>query len=650
MATKKKMLMSAAGNAGGGGLDITDVFSTYLYNGNSSAQTITNGIDLAGEGGLWWLKVRSQAGSHALYDSTRATGSEHFPLFSNNTSAEYDDFDTAPTSTGFTINSTSSGTVNETGQDYVSWSWRKAPKFFTCLTYTGNGVAGRTISHDLGTTVGMLVVKRTDSSASWVVYHKGLNGGTNPEQYYTLLDSTAVEDQATTVWNDTAPTSSEFTVGTSAAVNNHNNATYVAYLFAHNDGDGEFGPDGDQDIIKCGNFVNNNTTEVDLGFEPQFVMIKSYDTASNWEFIDNMRGMPNGSNDHSLRPNSAAAEISSWNLIEPTATGFKLNSGIVTGNGGGIFYMAIRRGPLAVPEDATEVFDPIIQSGTGSQTITTGNTVDLAILRSGGTSANQIYVLDRMRGGNYLTTTQTNAENSGLSSYYDWDSNTGVPIVSGLSSDQTIWWMWKRAPGFFDVVAYTGTGSGHTSPKHNLLVAPEMIWVKRRNNTDNWRVLNPNNRMDVLNQGGTEAAVSTTAYYFGDDVNIIPPTSTEFTVHGPINYAENYIAYLFATLAGVSKVGSYTGNGSSQTISCGFTAGARFILIKSTNAAGDWYVWDTERGIVAGNDPHLSLNTTAAEVTTDDSIDPASSGFIVNQVGATNINVSSATYIFYAIA
>jgi hypothetical protein len=97
-------------------------------------------------------------------------------------------------------------------------------------------------------------------------------------------------------------------------------------------------------------------------------------------------------------------------------------------------------------------------------------------------------------------------------------------------------------------------------------------------------------------------------------------------------------------------VGSYTGNGSSQTINCGFTTGARFILIKRTDSTGDWYVWDSARGIVAGNDPHLSLNTTAAEVTTDDSVDAESSGFIVNQVAATNVNVNAASYIFLAIA
>lgn len=113
---------------------------------------------------------------------------------------------------------------------------------------------------------------------------------------------------------------------------------------------------------------------------------------------------------------------------------------------------------------------------------------------------------------------------------------------------------------------------------------------------------------------------------------------------------QTYIAYLFASKAGVSKVGSYTGNGTSQTIDCGFTTGARFILIKRTDSTGDWYVWDTARGIVAANDPHLSLNTTAAEVTTNDSVDPASVGFIVNQVAATNINVSSASYIFMAIS
>jgi hypothetical protein len=112
-----------------------------------------------------------------------------------------------------------------------------------------------------------------------------------------------------------------------------------------------------------------------------------------------------------------------------------------------------------------------------------------------------------------------------------------------------------------------------------------------------------------------------------------------------------YVAYLFATCAGVSKVGSYTGNGSSQNIDCGFTSGARFILIKRTDNSqfGDWKVFDSARGIVSGNDPYLKLNDTDAEQASYDGIDPYSAGFTVNQDNA-NLNISSATYIFLAIA
>jgi hypothetical protein len=209
-------------------------------------------------------------------------------------------------------------------------------------------------------------------------------------------------------------------------------------------------------------------------------------------------------------------------------------------------------------------------------------------------------------------------------------------------------WMFRRAPGFFDEVCYTGTNSARTI-NHNLGVVPELIIVKRRSNTAAWQSYSSglaNTEYLVLNSTAAKAT-GTTLW------NSTTPTSTVFTVGTSTTVnsgGENYVAYLFASCPGVSKVGSYTGNGSSQTIDCGFAAGARFVLIKRTDSTGDWYVWDTARGIVAGNDPHLSLNTTAAEVTTDDTIDTDSSGFAVNQVAATNVNVSSATYIYLAIA
>jgi hypothetical protein len=135
--------------------------------------------------------------------------------------------------------------------------------------------------------------------------------------------------------------------------------------------------------------------------------------------------------------------------------------------------------------------------------------------------------------------------------------------------------------------------------------------------------------------------------------NSTTPTSSVFSV-GTYNNTNGsgatYVAYLFATLAGVSKVGSYTGNGSSQTINCGFTGGARFVLVKATSTTGNWIVADSARGIVAGNDPALYLNSTAAEVTGLDWIDADSTGFVVNETATIAANTSGVSYIFIAVA
>ena len=108
--------------------------------------------------------------------------------------------------------------------------------------------------------------------------------------------------------------------------------------------------------------------------------------------------------------------------------------------------------------------------------------------------------------------------------------------------------------------------------------------------------------------------------------------------------------YLFATCPGVSKVGSYTGTGTTLQLNCGFTSGARFVLIKRTDSPGEWYVWDTARGIIAGNDPYLLLNSTAVEVTNTDYIDTYNPGFEISSTAPAAINALNGTYIFLAIA
>jgi phage terminase large subunit-like protein len=172
--------------------------------------------------------------------------------------------------------------------------------------------------------------------------------------------------------------------------------------------------------------------------------------------------------------------------------------------------------------------------------------------------------------------------------------------------------------------------------------------VKSRNNTASWIVYHKdigNTKAIYLN---SSSAASTASSGWWDNTT---PTDTVFTLGANTTQSSNnYIAYLFASLDGISKVGSYTGDGNAtQDIDCGFSSGARFVLIKSTNATGNWFLFDTERGIVAGNDSRLELNSTSAEVTTADVIDPLASGFTVTNQSI-GINVSGREYIFLAIA
>jgi hypothetical protein len=206
----------------------------------------------------------------------------------------------------------------------------------------------------------------------------------------------------------------------------------------------------------------------------------------------------------------------------------------------------------------------------------------------------------------------------------------------------------KRAPGFFDEVCYTGTGVA-TTQAHNLGAAPEMMIAKRRSATGSWYVYAaPIGATDLLILQVANGKSADSAF------NSVAPSVSAFSLnsagYGLNDSGSTYVAYLFATFAGVSKVGSYTGTAAAQVINCGFTAGARFVLIKRTDSTGDWYVWDSARGIIAGNDPYLLLNSTAAEVTSTDYIDTATTGFEISSTAPAAINASAGTFIFLAIA
>ena len=778
---------------------VDGLFSTDLYTGNGSTQQITNGLNLSGKGGLVWSKERStNTYNNALVDNV----SNKF-LMSDNTSAaadastEISSFNTD----GFTLHGTGDYN-NQNNKTYVSWTFRKQPRFFDIVTYTGNATAGRTISHNLGSVPGFIIVKRLNGSDNWTCYHRGVDS-TAPEDYILYLNDTAARSDQD-LWADTAPTSSVFSVGDNIKVNGSSSNTYVAYLFAHNadptdsvqtslqgktlsnlgsafdssypiteindgvaetsnanstgyvsnadmdisvdygsavivnayyiapqgdqggsvyntptaftaygsnDGSswtslasfssisgfaagsfkeftfsnrtayryyrlevtassasgvsiseweigigpnadelGNFGEAEDSSIIKCGSYTGNGSStgpSINLGFEPQFVMIRNASSTQNWWVLDNMRGIVSGGTDIRLKWNATSSEDSTGDVISLTSTGFDVttSSSSTNTNGDTYIYMAIRRGDMQAPSTPSDVFaiSTFGQAGD-SKAPAYRSTFPVDMHFETTTAGASWFISSRLTGNKYMKTDSNAVEVA--DSNLDHDYMNGVYTSTGTVSGY-YGWMWKRAPGYFDVVAYTGTGSARTI-SHNLGVAPEMMWVKRRTGgTADWQVYHSalgNAKELHLNKSDAEA--SSTKF------NSTDPTSSVFSVGTATSVnrsGDTYTAYLFATVAGISKVGSYTGNGTSQTIDCGFTNGAKFVIVKQSSSTGSWFVFDTVRGINSGNDNLLQINATGGEYTGADYIDPDSSGFIA--VGDNNnMNTNGQTFIFYAIA
>jgi hypothetical protein len=366
--------------------------------------------------------------------------------------------------------------------------------------------------------------------------------------------------------------------------------------------------------------------------------------------LDNMRGVATGSgvSDYRLWANSTSAESGYDNAVDFTSTGFKMMTTVENTSGTTYIYMAIRR-PHKPPAAATDVFSvgTGLNAGGNGKVFNSGFPVDLHFSKQK-SSSNSWHVFDRLRGNQSLSFNTTSAE-SQLNYQDQFDHMDGIYTTNTFNYTDWIGYEFKRAPGFFDVVAYSGNSVNGRQISHNLGTAPELMLVKVRNVSDSWVVGHQSMgngyyaKLDTNDAGWPNTGIW----------NNTSPTSTVFTTNGAydVNYSGNtYLAYLFATLPGISKVGSYTGNDTNvRHIDCGFTNGARFVMVKRTDSTGDWYVWDSTRGINdPGNDPYLLLTTTDAQVTGTDYIQSLSSGFSMKN--GSIWNTSGGTYIFLAIA
>jgi len=647
MTNIRNALMQAAGTAASGDpVYVEDVFSTHLSVGTGSAITVNNGIDLSGEGGLVIWRRRDSAENWAAQDTERGVSSV---IYLDSTAAEQD------LSTYLLASFNNNGFTTEAnaftnGGDIASWTFRKQEGFFDIVTYTGNGTAGREISHNLGSTPGMIAVKALGRSENWLVYHANLS---NPDTKILGFNLNNGEMNQSTPANLHSATATKFEVGNDTSCNN-NGDSYVAYLWASgNDSASQiFGDDGDEAIVKTGTFTTDGSGDafINLGFEPQFVLLKG-NQQEDWIMFDIMRGMPVTGNEAYLAPNSSTAETTSYgNFTEIKPNGFNIqnfNANIT------YYYVAIRRGPMKEPDTNTDVLG-IATATTTAPLWKTGNTVDLGFYKY--TATSDVNLSARLFQGKQLKTNST--ADLASDGTFVFDYQTGF-YNNTFNSSSYIGYGLRRYPKVFDAVVYkAGTGGGLVSGdgtksvvRHNLGAVPEIIIGKDIDDVGaHWAFVHLAD--GVEGNGGSKRLNDISESYGGGTVlNSTNPTATQITVSNRLNgYGQNNLLLLFASLDGICKCGTYEGTGNAINVDCGFAA--RFVLItgvESGTANYPFYVYDTTQGIVSGNDPYWDM-AGGTQVTGTDYIDPHSSGFTITSSAPASLNTNNYTYGFLAFA
>ena len=342
--------------------DPTLYFETLIWTGNGNTPRILTGLDFQPD--MVWSKRRDDAAGHNLLDSVRGAGanSELCPSSTGvegSNAAETYGYLSAFTADGFTVTEGSSDNAywNNNTATYVAWCWKAGTSFsndasatsigsidssgsassdagFSICSYTGSGSAA-TIKHGLSSVPKMIITKDKDNSNAWYVYHVS-NGNTHGLR----LSATDAKEDDATLWNDTNPTSSVYSVGSNTGTNRSANPI-IAYCFAEKQGFSKFGS-------YTGN-GNADGTFVYTGFKPAFLMVKITNTTNNWMMWDNKREDVPGANenDNMLRANVSDAELADNNM-DFLSNGFKFKkvSAGYNGSGNTYIYMAFAEAPF----------------------------------------------------------------------------------------------------------------------------------------------------------------------------------------------------------------------------------------------------------------------------------------------------------------
>jgi hypothetical protein len=338
-------------------------FNTVLYTGNASTNAIT-GVGFQPD--LIWGKDRG-GDRHWWADAVRGkSGTGYYLLASNNNEAQTGNYPpdgvTTIGSDGFTLGANSSNDyggwsneINQSSGSYVAWNWKAANSSgssnsdgtitstvsanttsgFSIVKWTGNGTAGATIGHGLGATPAMIIEKITSSTGDWLVYHH--KNTSSPETDFLRFSTDAATQDELTVWNDQAPTSSVFYVGSESTVNGNGN-NFIAYCFAEKKG-----------FSKFGSYTGNGNADgpfIYTGFKPAFVIIKRTNSAKDWFIWDNKTAPRNVTNAY-LRVNTNGA-AGSYDWLDFVSNGIKIRntSDGASGSGDTYIYMAFAENPI----------------------------------------------------------------------------------------------------------------------------------------------------------------------------------------------------------------------------------------------------------------------------------------------------------------
>lgn len=632
-------------------------FNTVLYTGNSSTQSIT-GVGFQPD--FIWIKRRNSAEPHAIYDSTRGINKQ---LESNSSAAEATN--TAPfegvnsfDSDGFTTGD--NGGTNRSPNTYVAWCLKGGGN---SNTYNVNGVgyatrsaaglnngtipdanflgasvntkAGFSIQHINGSGVSggstidtgltqqaeLLIIKRLDSAGSWVVPQSITNE-------YSLLDTTAA---------GTSITFSNYSSGTNNIL--YDFYEYICYTFHSVAG-----------FSKIGSYVGNGSTNgpiVNTGFEPAYVMSKNLDNAESWYIWDNKRDLTNPRYHLLLADASDAEYVNQTNYaLDFLSNGFQLRNTVVSNaNGNNYIYIAFAADPSTATPTLADSFNIATYTGNGGTNTIQGFgfTPSMIWFKE---RANQGYdhgLYDNVRGvQNLIYPDLTNAENNvspnGLQSFNSDGVTVGSNNKANASGSTYAGWAWKansiptintdgtitsvvsaNANSGFSIVKYTGNGTASSTIGHGLSSAPDVVFFKRLDAIESWNVWfsSVSNKVGFLNL--SQAFIN----YTGISSSATTVTLNNGTGHNAAN--SPYIAYCFASTSGFSQIGTYAGNGTSQTITTGFQVD--YLMLRKQDDTQDWFIFDSVRDPSNPKTKRLFANLASTEVTSTSNINFTPTGF-----------------------